>query len=41
MEKAPVMSHGRLKEGRPPEDLDSDINLQGERIQKKQERIEV
>ena len=40
MEKAPVMSDGRLKEGRPPGDLDGDINLQGERIQELLARIE-
>jgi Fe-S cluster biogenesis protein NfuA/nitrite reductase/ring-hydroxylating ferredoxin subunit len=40
MEKATVMSDGQLKEGRPPGDLDGDINLQGERIQKLLERIE-
>lgn len=40
MEKAPVIRDGQLKEGRPPGDLDGDINLQGERIQKLLERIE-
>jgi Fe-S cluster biogenesis protein NfuA/nitrite reductase/ring-hydroxylating ferredoxin subunit len=40
MEKAPALSNAELKEGRPPGDLDGDINLQGERIQKLLERIE-
>jgi Fe-S cluster biogenesis protein NfuA/nitrite reductase/ring-hydroxylating ferredoxin subunit len=40
MDKTPVTSDSRLKEVRPVRNLDGDINLQGERIQKLLERIE-